>query len=370
MRKEQLTWWRKMTFVVVSGAFMAAGAVMHAACEDVKGAKASSQKPEDLAEVLAKVDDVTITVGEFQERINQQSPYVRARYTSMERKKEFLDNLVRFEVLAKEAQRRGLEKDPEVVRTMKQVMIQKLLKDQFDKQRMEDITDDECKKFYDAHPEQYNKPEEVRVSSILVKDMSTAKKVMNDPRIKGVDNQQFRNLVAEFSQDLATKDRGGDLRYFDLKTKDVPKPIVDAAFALNTIGDVSPPVKTEQGIVILKLTGRRKALNRTFDEVKQQIRNQLYRDKRQEAMESFVKGLRDKANVKIDEGKLAKVQIEGAAPGQYPGPGLPPPGPGQFHPGAPGAPQATPANPGNPTGAQGISLPPAGSPKAPEPPKK
>ena len=79
--------------------------------------------------MLAKVDDVTITVGEFQERINQQSPYVRARYTSMERKKEFLDNLVRFEVLAKEADRRGLTKDPEVVRTMKQVMIQKLLKD-------------------------------------------------------------------------------------------------------------------------------------------------------------------------------------------------------------------------------------------------
>ena len=369
MPKQQLSWWRKATFVVVSGAFMAAGAVMHAACEDVKGAKASSQKPEDLAEVLAKVDDVTITVGEFQERINQQSPYVRARYTSMERKKEFLDNLVRFEVLAKEAQRRGLDKDPEVVRTMKQVMIQKLLKDQFDKQRMEDISDEECKKFYDAHPEQYNKPEEVRVSSILVKDQATAKKVMDDPRIKGVDNQQFRNLVAEYSQDLATKDRGGDLRYFDAKTKDVPKSIVDAAFALTNIGDVSPPVKTEQGVVILKLTGRRKALVRTFDEVKQQIRNQLYRDKRQESMESFVKNLRDKANVKIDEGKLAKVQIEGTGPGQYPGPGLPPPGPGQFHPGAPGTPQATPAMPGNPTGAQGISLPPAGSPKAPEPAK-
>jgi parvulin-like peptidyl-prolyl isomerase len=208
----------------------------------------------------------------------------------------------------------------------------------------------------------------VRVSSILVKDSATAKKVMADPRIKGVDNQQFRNLVAEFSQDLATKDRGGDLRYFDAKTKDVPKSLVDAAFKLQNIGDTSDPIKTEQGVVILKLTGRRKALARTFEETKQQIRNKIYRDKRQDAMESFVKNLRDKASVKIDESKLAKVQIEGAG-GQYPGPGLPPPGPGQFHPGAPGTPSATPAQPGNPTGAQGISLPPAGSPKAPEPPK-
>ena len=87
---------------------------------------------------------------------------------------------------------------------------------------------------------------------------------------------------------------------------------------------MSGAIHTPQGEVLLKLTGRRKALTRSFDEVKQQIRNQLYRDKRQESMESFVKGLREKASVKIDEGKLAKVQIEGAGPGQYPGPGLPP----------------------------------------------
>jgi peptidyl-prolyl cis-trans isomerase C len=366
MRKQQLGWWRKTGFVLATGVVMATGALMHAACENGKGAHAS-QKPEDLAEVLAKVDDVTITVAEFQERINQQSPYVRARYTSMERKKEFLDNLVRFEVLAKEAQRRGLDKDPEVVRTMKQVMIQKLLKDEFDKQRAEDISDADCKKYFDEHNDEFNKPEEVRVSSILVKDQAAAKKVLGDVRIKGVDNQQFRNLVAEYSQDLATKDRGGDLRYFDAKTKDVPKEIVDAAFKLQNIGDVSPPVKTQQGIVILKLTGRRKALVRSFDEAKQTIRNKLYRDKRQDSMEAFVKSLREKSSVKIDESKLSKVQIEGVAPGQFPGPGVPPPGPGQFHPGAPGAPQATPASPGNPAGAQNIALPPPGSPKAPEP---
>jgi parvulin-like peptidyl-prolyl isomerase len=246
-------------------------------------------------------------------------------------------------------------------------MIQKLLKDEFDKHHMEDISDAECKQYFDAHPEEYNKPEEVRVSSILVKDMATAKKVLGDVRIKGVDNQQFRNLVAEYSQDLATKDRGGDLRYFDANTKDVPKPIVDAAFKLQNIGDVSEPIKTPQGVVLLKMTGRRKALVRNFDEVKQQIRNKLYRDKRTDAMEQFVKNLRDKANIKIDESKLAKVQIEGVQPGQFPGPGVPPPGPGQFHPGAPGTPQATPAQPGNPAGAQQIAMPPAGGPTAPTP---
>jgi len=90
------------------------------------------QSPADLSTPLAKVDDVVITVGELQERLNRQSPYIRARYTSLEQKKEFLDSLIRFEVLAKEAERRGFDKDPEVIRTMKQVMIQKLMKDEFE----------------------------------------------------------------------------------------------------------------------------------------------------------------------------------------------------------------------------------------------
>jgi hypothetical protein len=48
-------------------------------------------------------------------------------------------------VLASEARRQGLDHDPEVVRAMKQVMIQKLLKQRFDRLKAEDITDDEVK---------------------------------------------------------------------------------------------------------------------------------------------------------------------------------------------------------------------------------
>jgi peptidyl-prolyl cis-trans isomerase C len=350
---------RKSGFLVFSGALLGVGALLHAACDDVKKSHAA-QKPEDLSESLAKVDDVVITVGEFQDRINKQSPYVRARYTSIEKKKEFLDNLVRFEVLAKEAERKGLSKDPEVVRTMKQVMIQKLLKDEFDKLTLKDISDDSCKGYFDGHRDEFNQAEEARVSEILVKDAATAKKVLADARIKGVDNQGYRSLVAQYSIDQATKERGGDLRYFTVKSAEVPKEIIDTAFKLQNVGDNSEPVKTQAGYAILKLTGRRKAVSRTFDEVKEQIRNKLYREKRTESMEAYIKNLREKSKVSIDEARLAKVQIEGAGPGAFPGPGVPPPGPGQFHPGAPGAPNAGPGMPGMPPGSPGIALPPQG----------
>ncbi|MEO8704123.1 MAG: hypothetical protein ABI867_28990, partial [Kofleriaceae bacterium] len=42
-----------------------------------------TQSAEELKTVLAKIDDQVITLAEFQERINRQSPYIRARYTSL-----------------------------------------------------------------------------------------------------------------------------------------------------------------------------------------------------------------------------------------------------------------------------------------------
>jgi len=118
----------------------------------------------DPSQVVAKVDDAVITVGDVQERINKQSPFVRARYTTNEKKKEFLDSLIRFEVMANEAERRGYDKDPEVLRVMKQQMISKFLQKDFEsKLKVEDVPDADVEKYYKEHPEEYNRPDEVRV---------------------------------------------------------------------------------------------------------------------------------------------------------------------------------------------------------------
>jgi peptidyl-prolyl cis-trans isomerase C len=271
------------------------------------------QSAEELKSVLAKIDDVTITLGEFQERINRQSPYIRARYTSLEQKKDFLDSLIKFEVLAKEAARRGIDKDPEVVRTMKQVMIQKLMRDEFDtKVTADTVTDDEMKKYYDANVAEYVKPEEVRASAIILKNKAQADRVLLEARgDAGKTNKGFRDLVTKYSADEETKLRGGDLRYFDNTTKEVPAPVVRAGFALANTGDVSPVIDAGNGsFYILKQTGRRRSMTKTFDDAKPQIRNKLFRDKRLQSQKDFVDGLRANAKIEINEGNLAKVRID------------------------------------------------------------
>ena len=283
-----------------------------------------AQNQTELNAVLAKVDDVTITLGDFQTQLNRQSPYIRARYTSLEQKKEFLDNLIKFEVLAKEAVHRGFDKDPEVVRTMKQVMIQKLMKDEFEtKVTPDSISDDELKKYYDANSGDYLKPEEVRVSAIIVKSKGQADRVAVDAKgDNGRTNKGFRDLVTKYSVDEETKLRGGDLRYFAKDSTELPKAVVAAGFALPLVGDVSGVVDGGNGtFYILKQTGRRKAMAKSFDDAKAAIRNKLYRDKRIAAQAAFLANLKSQSKITIDEGNLAKVRVDTStvpAPGSDP----------------------------------------------------
>ena len=280
------------------------------------GTTSPPQSAEELKAPLAKIDDVTITLGEFQERINRQSPYIRARYTSLEQKKEFLDSLIRFEILAKEAYKRGMDKDPEVVRTMKQVMIQKLMRDEFDaKVTADTISDDEMKKYYDANVAEYVKPEEVRASAIILKNKAQADRVVLEAKGEpGKTNKGFRDLVTKYTADEDTKLRGGDLRYFslgDLASKEVPAAVARAGFGLVNTGDVSGVVDAGNGsFYILKQTGRRKSMTKTFEDAKAQIRNKLFRDKRLQAQKDFVDNLRAKAQIEVNDANLAKVRVD------------------------------------------------------------
>ena len=253
----------------VSGARLAAALlvarVAAPACK--KASVKPAQDKGDLSQVVAQVGDETITVGDLQERLNKQSPFIRARYTTLDKKKEFLDNLVRFEVMAGEAQKRGYDKDPEVQRVMKQQMISKFLQKDFESTlKVEDVPDADVEKYYKDHPEEFNKKDEVRVSEILVKDKPKADKAYAEakaqPKTAGADQKGFRDLVTKYSEDDESKARGGDLTFFDKDSTAYPKPIIEAAFKLGDVGDVSPPIKTDKGWVVLKLTQKRPGFSR------------------------------------------------------------------------------------------------------------
>jgi peptidyl-prolyl cis-trans isomerase C len=280
------------------------------ACLLVAGCGAKAAKPTG-PEVVARIDGEVITVGDLQKRLDGLDPYSRARFSGPEQKKKFLENLVRFEVLAREAQNRGYDRDPEVQRALKSQMINLLLQKELDdKLKPEDISDAEVDRYYQEHRGEFRQPEQVRVSQIFSADLAKAEKAAAAARAlrgKPEADKAFRDLVATLSEDEDSKSRGGDLTFFDRETAMYPKPVVEAAFALGEIGEVTAPVRGEKGYHVLVLTQRRPGFTRALPEVSREIRRLLLRDRRTKKMDELVAQMRQRLKVEIYEDRLAKV---------------------------------------------------------------
>jgi peptidyl-prolyl cis-trans isomerase C len=263
--------------------------------------------------VLAQVDDVTITSADLREVLARYAnqPFVSARFSSPEKRKELLDSLVRYQVLAIEARKRGYENDPEVVRVAKDKMVRLFTQQEiFDKVKPSDVSDAEVEKYYKDHMSEYVRPETVRASQIVVKERAKATKVLALAKaLPKADMKAFRDLVAQYSEDADSKQRSGDLLQIDPKSAHYPPAVVAAAFALKETGDLSEPVSTPQGFAILKLTDRRPALSRSLEESKAEIQRRLVDELRNKKKKEFVDEARKNVKVEIFEDELAKLDL-------------------------------------------------------------
>jgi len=273
--------------------------------------------------VVAKGKGIAITSDDFKARLDEQSPFIRARYTTLDRKKEFLDNLVRFEVLAHEAERQGLARDPDVQQTLKKVMVQKLVQKNFqDMSGAKDVPEADLTKYYEEHKDEYQRPRKVRLSAIVfngtdAKKVAAAKKAVAKVKAEEAKKNMlaFGQAVAEFSEDPATKATAGDLGY---KSKDELEKAYGRAFAETASalkdGEMSGVLTADKGVYVLKATGHQEELNRTFDQVKPQIQNKLFRERKTKEFDEWLKHLKEQAKITVDDKALEAIQVSAAAP--------------------------------------------------------
>jgi len=285
---------------------------------ELKDEELGGLTPEEAAKVVAKVGDVEITVGEVTNQINRMSPFIRQRFNSPEKRKEFVEKLVRMELLAAEAESQGLQDDPDVERAVNQAMIRLYTKKELEKKVLpSEVADAEVKKYYDEHSHEFNKPDQVRVSIIVLKTKEEAEEMLRRIKEKEDDPRFFREMARKNSIDNKSKTRGGDLRYypkFEELTGDEPpidKAILDAAWLIKEEGKVYPKVvETDKGFVIVKVTNKKKAVIRKLENIRRIIENRLLREKRREAMDAYLKKLREEADIKVYDKNLDLVQIE------------------------------------------------------------
>jgi len=319
----------------------------------LSGCKPTPPGVQKSGPAVAQGDGVVVTVAEFQARLDEQSPFLRQRFQGMERKKEFLDSLVKFEILANAAQKEGYQNDPDVQLTMKKAMVQKLIQKKFGDGDAKDIPDADIQKFYDEHKDDFVKPARVRTTAVLVaatdKDRAQkgaqAKKLLAQLKVAGKkDPQALTNLARSSSDDAATKGNGGDLGFRSQEeySKQFGAPLAVAAFSGKEGEDVI--VETTQGFWIVRVTGRQEGITRTVDQVKPQIQQRLGRERRTKEFDEYVKKLREEAKITVNDAELEKIVVSSAPPAGGPG-GMPPGGmpPGAMPP--PPAAQARPAAP-------------------------
>ncbi len=167
------------------------------------------------------------------------------------------------------------------------------------------VTEADAKKYYDENVKQFEVPEKVRASHILVSTKPTdpkadpnqvkaeAKKKAEELLKKVKDGGDFAALAKENS-DCPSKAQGGDLGSFG--RDQMAKPFEDAAFGLK-VGQISDLVETQFGYHIIKVTEHQDPNQIAFDKAKTDIINGLTQQKHQETFRKYVDSLRQSATI-------------------------------------------------------------------------
>ncbi len=273
---------------------------------------------------MAVVGPTAITAEQFQRRLAEQPEFVRARYGTLERKKEFLDGMIRQELLLQEAHHRKLDDDPEVRALVEKVLVQRLVQQATGSV---EPTEAEALAFYESHQTDFVRPGRVRVAHYFVdarrgeakregarteaQRVVTRLKTLAEPAL----SVAFREEVRKGSADAQSKALDGDLglRTHDELQQQWGPEVATAADALKMVGELSPLVESDKGFHVLQLMGRQPALNTTFEEARPKIAARLQSELRGKALEQLVDGLKKSVKVEIRDEELQRLQVGGSA---------------------------------------------------------
>ncbi|WP_137157132.1 peptidylprolyl isomerase [Rhizobium sp. FKL33] len=258
---------------------------------------------EDAANpVIATVDGVDITKADLDLAEANIDPQL-AQLPAEQKRLAALSSLIDAKLIAGKAKGEKLDETPEFKERVAFIVDRELHNAYFKKHVVDAVKEEDVKARYDTEIKSLPKQEEVHARHILVKTEDEAKAV-----IKALgEGKDFAELAKEKSTD-PNKSDGGDLGYFR-KGQMVPE-FETAAFAMQK-GEVSKtPVKTQFGWHVIKVEDKRIAPPPPFDQVKDQVRQIIMRDKYLE----LIKTSKDAAKIEVKDPALAKGYAEANKP--------------------------------------------------------
>jgi len=319
--------------------------------------------PDDtvVEEIIARVNNSIITRADMRHAREQllselrQSDPATADQDAKEHEKDMLRDLIDQQLLLQKASDLGITADTELVKRLddlrkqmhadsmedmeKAAQAQGISFEDF-KQNLKNniltqrvisqevgghitVSTQEVQQYYDQHKTEMERPEQVRLSEILISTQTTppvktdngetALPETPSPEVVAAAQAKANQVYAMLQKggkfdDLAkqysngpTAAVGGDLEYFKRGT--LSKELEEKVFALQP-GQYTEPIRTNQGFVILKLTEHQTAGVPPLKEVENQIQEQLYMTKMQPALRDYLTKLREEAYIDIKPGYM------------------------------------------------------------------
>ncbi|MEN9578488.1 MAG: hypothetical protein RJA70_1497 [Pseudomonadota bacterium] len=280
--------------------------------------------PEQEARVLAKVGERNITLGDYVTALSRLDQFERLRYQTPERRQLFLDEMINVELLAREAERRGLDKQPETQAHLRQVLREEVVRTlRAQLPNVEELPAGEVRAYYDAHPKEFADPSRRRVALIAVRSRALADTLVK--QAQAADARDWGKLARahsvlksdpkepgvplEFEGDMGLVSAAESGPSDNLK---VPVAVRDALFALEKQGAVaSHPVEYEGLFYLVRLLSVHAPRQRTLPEVDTVIRVRLLHERLAQAEAKLEFDLRKQIPVSINQDALSRLVPSG-----------------------------------------------------------
>lgn len=289
--------------------------------------------------IVAQVNDEIITLSELKRVMAEYRQELEKRYSgkqleqAMEQaEKEALDNLITEKLLYQKAVEMGFNANAstQVSAYIQQIIKKNNLKDTSeleealaqqgitltdfrDQIRRSIITNDlidtfvrsritlltpEIEKYYKDNADQFTTPEEVTLSEIVIPNEGSdaaAQNRANDIYSRLQKGESFSELASQYSKG-PTASKGGSIGTYLISKLN---PEIVKAIANLEEGDISKPQKSADGYVIYRIDSHRLPALSPLEDVKDEIRNQLYMKKFTPEYNRYIARLKEEAYIQI-----------------------------------------------------------------------
>ncbi len=246
--------------------------------------------------VVALVNGRQITQTEFEARWGELAEATKTRYEKEGGKRRFLDELITRELLMQEARKLGLDQNDAIrdraQRYKEQLILDELLKDRI-KTKIE-LSSEELDAFYEQHSQELLTPLKVRVSQMLLPNISAAKDLEKQINQGG----HFAQYAQRYSIDEKSKAKGGDLGPY---RKDLVVAEVDEVIQTLKPGFVSAPIKTDAGYYLVMVSSLDTEIIQADVAVRERLRQELLNEKRRKRFDDVIVDIRAKATIRLKD---------------------------------------------------------------------